>query len=267
MIRANFALRVTKVIQLCVESSGRHNEHDRRGQLRMANILHRGAPGWSVVWQMWAKTYENWWHTLWHRASDPQDVPSPSPSLLDTRGESLARPIGTEMEFALFFQEFKQPLYGYVRRIVANDEIAVDITQESFFQAWQHFAKIRTFERPQAWLYRVASHLVFNLRRERAMSFSHFALFQQADDDSLAEGQFIDPLDLEAQTIARDMIAQALAKLPERDRATLLLRAVHDLNFKEIGAALDLSEVAVRKVLSRARERFRAALLLLEENN
>ncbi len=149
--------------------------------------------------------------------------------------------------------------------MVASDEIAIDVTQETFFRAWQHFDSLRTFDRPQAWLYRVAIHLALNLNRVHSIPFSHlFAGNEEDDDEAAFKFQFVDPVDLETQTIARDVITRALAVLPERDRATLLLRAVHDLTFKEIGLALNLSEIAVRKVLSRARERFRMALLAME---
>lgn len=230
----------------------------------MANAVHPGARAWGNAWWGRAQRFRSWWHARLERASEPLDLHlNDSPPLPQT--PHLAPAIGEDPAFARLFTDFEQPLYGYVRRMVANDEIAIDVTQETFFRAWQHFTTLRTYTRPQAWLYRVATHLALNLRRERTIPFSRFFERRQSDDDETLPGmQIADALDLEAQTVARDVIARALAALPERDRAMLLLRAVHDLTFNEIGAALDLSESATRKALSRARERFRNALLAME---
>jgi len=53
---------------------------------------------------------------------------------------------------------------------------------------------------------------------------------------------------------------RALAKIPERQRAALLLAEVHDLTGVELAAALDVSHVAARALLTRARESLRQAL-------
>ena len=53
---------------------------------------------------------------------------------------------------------------------------------------------------------------------------------------------------------------RALARIPERQRAALLLAEIHDLTGVELAAALDVSHVAARALLTRARESLRQAL-------
>ena len=53
---------------------------------------------------------------------------------------------------------------------------------------------------------------------------------------------------------------RALARIPERQRAALLLAEVHDLTGLELAAALGVSHVAARALLTRARESLRQAL-------
>jgi DNA-directed RNA polymerase specialized sigma24 family protein len=55
-------------------------------------------------------------------------------------------------------------------------------------------------------------------------------------------------------------MARALEKIPERQRAALLLAEVHDLTGLELAAALGVSHVAARALLTRARESLRQAL-------
>jgi DNA-directed RNA polymerase specialized sigma24 family protein len=53
---------------------------------------------------------------------------------------------------------------------------------------------------------------------------------------------------------------RALARIPERQRAALLLAEIHDLTGLELAAALGVSHVAARALLTRARESLRQAL-------
>ncbi len=234
----------------------------------MATSLHRGTPEWGREWwHKWLKSGWIFWQALLNQASRPLNHDGSVSAQVDVLLQRTAPTLEVDAEFVNFYGEFKRPIYGYVRRMVDNDEAAIDITQETFFRAWQHFSTIRTYSRPQTWLYPVATHLSFNQRRDHSIPFSRlFTQEPQDGEETSYEREFVDPLNIEAQTVARDMIARALSMLPKRERATLLLRVVHDSTFAEIGVALNLSEVAVRKVLSRARERFRMALVALEDD-
>lgn len=165
--------------------------------------------------------------------------------------------------FDQFYSRHEQPLYGYLRRLLPSHEIAVEIAQETFFRAWRHFDTLGDYERPEAWLYRVATNLaISHLRRRSPLAFS--ALFAGSCAGSAGEGEpfgaerIASPLDVESQSVERDAIDRVLRKLPERQRAALLLAAVQGLPTDEIAAALDVSPDNARQILSRARERFRS---------
>jgi RNA polymerase sigma-70 factor (ECF subfamily) len=55
-------------------------------------------------------------------------------------------------------------------------------------------------------------------------------------------------------------LERAMARIPERQRAALLLAEVHDLTGLELAAALGISHVAARALLTRARQSLREAL-------
>lgn len=162
--------------------------------------------------------------------------------------------------FDQFYTCHEQPLYGYLRRLLPSREIAVEIAQETFFRAWRHFDVLSSYERPEAWLYRVATNLaISHLRRRRLLSFSPLSAPSRADAAGQTSGADLiaSPLDMEGQAVERDTIAGALRRLPARQRAALLL-AVQGLTTDEIATALGASPDNARKILSRARERFRS---------
>ncbi|HLJ82398.1 MAG TPA: RNA polymerase sigma factor [Ktedonobacterales bacterium] len=163
--------------------------------------------------------------------------------------------------FDAFFRRHEQPLYGFLRRMLPTHEVAVEVAQEAFFRAWTHFTEVRAYERPEAWLYRVATNLaISHLRRRQPLAFAQVFRRAGADEeggDGGEEDALADPLDMEGDTAARDLINRVLLRLPERQRAALLLRTVYGFSGEEIAEMLGISVANARQVLRRGRERFR----------
>jgi RNA polymerase sigma-70 factor (ECF subfamily) len=185
----------------------------------------------------------------------------PAPHVSQAGGAS-ATPPTVPASFDDFYARHEQPLYGYLRRLLPSHEVAVEVAQEAFFRAWQQYEALRAYERPEAWLYRVATNLAISqLRRRAPLSFSSLAARQRAETpqrDELAAGElFASGADLERDAAERDVIERILRALPERHRAALLLSA-QGFTGDEIAAALGATPANARQMLRRARERFRS---------
>ncbi len=183
------------------------------------------------------------------------DQPTVGPSASTAQPPSLST-------FDDFYARHEQPLYGYLRRLLPSHEVAVELAQESFFRAWRHFDLLAAYDRPEAWLYRVATNLAMShLRRRFPLNFSsllaHARPGDAEDDEPAGADLFASTLDVERQTAERDAIERALRALPERPRAALLLAALHGFSSDEIADALGVTPGNARQILSRARERFR----------
>lgn len=171
---------------------------------------------------------------------------------------------GENAAFDAFFARYEGPLYGYLRRMLPSHDAALDVAQEAFFRAWQRFDVVSGYDRPQAWLFRVATNLALDtLRRRQPIGFTQ--LFGDHDSDSADEATpndalpaLIDPADMEQSLAARDLVNQLLLQVTPRQRAAVLLWAKHGLTMTEIAEALETTEVNVRQLLSRGRARFRA---------
>lgn len=164
--------------------------------------------------------------------------------------------------FDAFYTRHEQTLYGYLRRMTTSHEVALELAQETFLRAWRRFDQLAAYDRPEAWLFRVATNLALShLRRKRSLSLT--ALFGSARSDAAPRDEdeqsnsLAASLDLERQTVERDTIERALRALPERQRAALLLAARHGCSSDEIAAALGVSHGNARQILSRARSQFR----------
>ncbi len=120
------------------------------------------------------------------------------------------------------FEEFiagrETEVFGYLWRLTGDEQTARDLCQETLLRAWQHFARIRHYEQPGAWLFRVATNLALNAI-ERQSTLSSRVVPLQDDHQPTSD----DP----AGHIARlDLIHRTLLHLLARERAALVLREV-----------------------------------------
>lgn len=198
-----------------------------------------------------------------HRQPPGAGAPAHAQQAQDAQDVSATPPTSTiSASFDDFYARHEQPLYGYLRRLLPSHEAAVEVAQEAFFRAWRQYESLRGYERPEAWLYRVATNLAISqLRRRAPLSFSSLAARVRAETpqrDELAAGDlFASASDLEHDAAERDVIERILRALPERHRAALLLSA-QGFTGDEMAAALGATPANARQMLSRARERFRS---------
>ncbi len=148
--------------------------------------------------------------------------------------------------FEAFVAAHEDALFAYLWRITGDESAAYDLRQETFIRAWRNFARVRGYERPLAWLYRVATNLALNYRRDHRAG----ATLSGMEDEFSAS-------DHAGRVALRDQVRATLLALPPRERAALALREGQGLSCDEVAQALGVSPSAARTLLWRARERFR----------
>lgn len=154
-----------------------------------------------------------------------------------------------EQLFALHHGE----IYAYIYRMVRDADVAADFAQDTFIKAYKAQDSLEDRAKARAWLYSIAHRVVLDeMRRRRIVRFLPWT----------GESHGAAP---SAEHLAMEMrlsgpLARALARIPERQRAALLLAEVNDLTGLELAESLGISHVAARALLTRARESLRVAL-------
>ena len=154
-----------------------------------------------------------------------------------------------EQLFALHHGE----IYAYIYRMVRDADVAADFAQDTFIKAYKAQNSLEDRAKARAWLYQIAHRVVLDeMRRRRIVHFLPWT----------GESHGAAP---SAEHLAMEMrlsgpLARALARIPERQRAALLLAEVNDLTGLEVADTLGISHVAARALLTRARESLRIAL-------
>ena len=151
------------------------------------------------------------------------------------------------------FARHHREINAYVMRMVRDTELAADLTQDAFIRAYRAIDTLEDPGKARAWLYQIAHRVTLDeLRRRKIVRFLPWT----------GESHGAAP---SAERIAMDHrlsgdLERALARIPDRQRAALLLAELHDLTGVELASALGVSHVAARALLTRARESLRQAL-------
>jgi RNA polymerase sigma factor (sigma-70 family) len=167
---------------------------------------------------------------------------------------------GSQERFTGLFRERYRELYGLGYRLLGDHGEAEDVVQETFLRLDGHPVLERPDDEVAAWLRRVCLNTAYNRLRGRRRTTARLERAGRADraDDEADAGAspLLDVLRTEQQRAVR----QALASLPERQRACLLLRHA-GYSYAEIAATLDLAVGSVGVLLARGERAFREAYL------
>jgi RNA polymerase sigma-70 factor, ECF subfamily len=144
-------------------------------------------------------------------------------------------------------------IYAYLIRMIRDPELAADLTQDAFIKAYRAYDSLEKPENARAWLYQIAHRVALDhIRRQKIIRFLPWT------GESRGAVPSAEHLVMDAH-LSGDL-QRALERIPERQRAALLLAELHDLTGLELAAALGVSHVAARALLTRARESLRQAL-------
>jgi RNA polymerase sigma-70 factor (ECF subfamily) len=147
--------------------------------------------------------------------------------------------------------------YNLARWLVRNPEDAEDLVQESYLRAFRYAGGFRGGD-ARAWLLTIVRNTAYRwLRKTRAHEIA--TPFDEAIHRSDIETS--DPEQLLLREADERLVANTLNDLPVRFREILVLRELEELSYKEIGLVLGMPIGTVMSTLSRARRRFRQALL------
>ena len=180
--------------------------------------------------------------------------PRSSPARIDAMSGSWYRDEAGAFVEALFAKHERE-IFAYLYRMMRDPEVAADMTQDAFIKAYRNYDTLEKPENARAWLYQIAHRVALDVIRRRKI-----VRFVPWTGESRGAAPSAEQLVMSAN-LSGDM-QRALAKIPERQRAALLLAEVHDLTGLELAAALGVSHVAARALLTRARESLRQALAI-----
>jgi RNA polymerase sigma-70 factor (ECF subfamily) len=181
----------------------------------------------------------NWTLTVVPSTEDEPGLAEPLAQLNDRRLVELCLS-GRVEAFDAVVERHQRAVYQLCFRFVRRHEDAADLTQEVFLRAYRGLRRFRGDANLSTWLYRIGvnaclNHVAAKRPPETALDDAP-ALSAAGDDPAAALAK--------ARESAR--VRRAVARLPPKQRATLILRVYQDLPHREIAAALGTTVGAVK---------------------
>ena len=152
--------------------------------------------------------------------------------------------------------------YSLAFRLTGNAEDARDVCQEAYLRAYRGLRRFRGDARFTTWLYRITANCA-STQLGRRRRHRHEELDDELELNDLSPGS--DPVGRSESASLRDAVQKALAALPPKLRAVVVLRDIYDLSHEVIAAELGISVSAAKVRLHRARHRLRDDVFLRSE--
>lgn len=152
-----------------------------------------------------------------------------------------------QREYDWYFRACFAPVSRTVFLMVHDRALAEDVTQEALYRMLRHWRTVSGYERPEAWVRRVAIRIAVRELQRRAARPSKERLGQPVAHDELPDPD----------------VARAVAELAPMQRAAVVLFYWEDRPVHEVAELLQVSDSTVKQHLHRARHRL--ALMLGEE--
>lgn len=150
---------------------------------------------------------------------------------------------GDNTAFDQLLTRHKDRVYGYILRVVKNEDLANDIFQETFVKAIHTIRQGRYTENGKflAWISRIAHNLIIDHYRQEKSENHQSSDFSEVDflnRKELCEGTIEDFIILSQ---IRDDVRYLIEELPKLQKEVLIMRYYQGLSFKEIAEATDVS--------------------------
>jgi RNA polymerase sigma-70 factor (ECF subfamily) len=165
---------------------------------------------------------------------------------------------GDRTALGLLVRRHQRALFALCLRYVRDTDEAADLVQRSFVRAMAKLSDLRDAAVFRSWLLRIGAHLALNHLRDNARFVSDDGEDERPSDPERALSiPVLERLEAAESSAA---LRDAVRALPTKQRMTLELRIYEDLPFREIAAALDISEGAAKVNFHYAVRKLRALL-------
>jgi RNA polymerase sigma-70 factor (ECF subfamily) len=195
-------------------------------------------------------------------------------SVLSLRSEEAALiaelQAGSEEAFAWLIARYHQPIYSLLARMVHDRADAADLAQEVFVKVFRGVGRFHGESSLRTWIYRIALHEASNQRRWWMRHKQQEVPIEQEMTDSCSgapirlKEMLIDPAespyDMAVHAQNRARVEEALSRVAEPFRTTLILRDIEGFVYEEVAEIQGVNLGTVKSRLVRGRALLRAIL-------
>ena len=153
--------------------------------------------------------------------------------------------------FESLYREYYQKVYAFLYRLCADPNLAEDLTQETFLQAYKSFHKFRGECEIFTWLAAIGKHVYFKYLKKKKLHLDAANLELVAQ--SYMEGD-VSPEEHVHKKDVEEAVRKVVENIPKKYRDVVLLRIYAELPFSQIAQILKISESSAKVIYFRAKK-------------
>jgi len=162
----------------------------------------------------------------------------------------------------LLLGAYREPVVRFLHRMVMERAVAEELAQEAFLRVYIARARFEPTAKFTTWMYRIATNLALNWLRDHRHERIHERLDAvplRGRGLQITEGRPSLEQRLHQEAISQ-AVRKAVAELPDRQRAAVLMHKFEEMSYGEIAQALSCSVSAIKSLLFRAYTTLRGRL-------
>lgn len=179
-------------------------------------------------------------------------TPNP-PSLIRLIERAVA---GDTSAFEQIMIDSQQRVMAMTWRMLGNEADARDACQEVYLRVFKYLRRFKHDQDFFAWLYTITVNVCRDISKKRRNHSDRFTAFSGFADEGFTSQQASAEEMLEGRQ-QRDLIAQAISTLSQRERATIVLRDIEGLSTEDVARIMNSSSTTVRSQISTARKKIK----------
>jgi RNA polymerase sigma-70 factor, ECF subfamily len=163
---------------------------------------------------------------------------------------------GDQGSFELLLEKHRGPMIHFLHRMVRNDAVAEELTQEVFLRVYRSRESYESSAKFTSWLFRIGKHLALNWIRDGRKEKWQTSLDQEmavADRRRTIEQELVFRAKLQE-------VRHAIHSLPANQRAAVRMHKYDEMDYAQIADIFGCSEAAVKSLLFRAYQALRTRL-------
>ena len=173
----------------------------------------------------------------------------------------------------MLVERYQGRAFRLALRVLKDEDAAHDAVQEAFLKAWNALPKFEGRSRFFTWLYRLVMNQCLDQKRrdksDRHMPYEEGGVVEaelsEVPPPEIEGVGFAAPAAEVARKELRGRLAEAIERLPENARETLVLREVEGLSYAEIASTLEIPKGTVMSRLHYARKQLQSWLREAED--
>lgn len=166
-------------------------------------------------------------------------------------------------------RKYQQRTYQFAYRLTNDMDAASDLTAETFVRAYTNLHRFRQESQFSTWLFRILTNCFLDQKKKdklrKHQSLEDLVTTGEGEVERQFESEQDSPLEEAEKGERNRLLVRAIRKLPDYQRAMIVMYHVEMLSYEEIAATLDLPIGTVKSRLNRARLALRELLEPVEE--